>query len=73
MQKTEYQGLKKRPRTLYIQITIKKKSAIMTATPKPLGHNKEAKSPGSVAHAYNPSYSGGRDQEDHSLMSAPGK
>jgi hypothetical protein len=23
-----------------------------------------------VAHAYNPSYSGGRDQEDHGLKSA---
>jgi hypothetical protein len=30
--------------------------------------NKELKSP--VAHAYNPSYSGGRDQEDHSLKPA---
>jgi hypothetical protein len=26
-----------------------------------------------VAHAYNPSYSGGRDQEDHCLKPAPGK
>jgi hypothetical protein len=26
-----------------------------------------------VAHACNPSYSGGRDQEDHSSQPAPGK
>jgi hypothetical protein len=26
-----------------------------------------------VAHAYNPSYSGDTDQEDHSLRLAPGK
>jgi hypothetical protein len=26
-----------------------------------------------VAHACNPSYSGGRDQEDHGLNPAPGK
>jgi hypothetical protein len=26
-----------------------------------------------VAHDYNPSYSGGRDQEDHSLKPVPGK
>jgi hypothetical protein len=26
-----------------------------------------------VAHAYNPSYSGGRNQEDHSSKPAPGK
>jgi hypothetical protein len=26
-----------------------------------------------VTHACNPSYSGGRDQEDHSLKPAPGK
>jgi hypothetical protein len=26
-----------------------------------------------VTHAYNPSYTGGRDQEDCSLKSAPGK
>jgi hypothetical protein len=26
-----------------------------------------------VAHAYNPSYSGGKDQEDHSSKPAPGK
>jgi hypothetical protein len=26
-----------------------------------------------VAHACNPSYSGGRDQEDHGLKPAPGK
>jgi hypothetical protein len=26
-----------------------------------------------VANAYNPSYSGGRDQEDHGLKTASGK
>jgi hypothetical protein len=26
-----------------------------------------------LAHTYNPSYSGGRDQEDHGSKSAPGK
>jgi hypothetical protein len=32
-----------------------------------------AKSQAPVSHAYNPSYSGGGDQEDHSLKPAPGK
>jgi hypothetical protein len=32
-----------------------------------------AKNKKSIRHAYNPSYSGGRDQEDHSLKPALGK
>jgi hypothetical protein len=39
-------------------------------TPVRMATNKKTNSWALVAHAYNPSYSGGRDQEDHSSKPA---
>jgi hypothetical protein len=36
-------------------------------------HKNRQKAQAPVAHAYNPTYSGGRNQEDHILKPAPGK
>jgi hypothetical protein len=37
---------------------------------KVIGNVNKPGAPGTVAHAYNPSYSGGRDREDHGLEPA---
>jgi hypothetical protein len=38
--------------------------------PDPLLQVEDDRMPGTMAHAYNPSYSGGRDQEDRSSKPA---